>query len=108
MTTTLLDTQGEPDALEAGFSASIHPTDGGLRIEYDHSMVGPVVTMWSCDGQVELIGRSAIVAVVSRLNRALALSERAPSAPARKLPTEADIEADIEAALAARQMGSAA
>lgn len=76
MTTTLLTTQSEPDALEAGFSGPIHPSDGGLRIEYEHSVVGPVVTMWGGDGQVEMIGRAAIMAVVSRLGRALAMSER--------------------------------
>lgn len=76
MTTTLLNTTNHNDALEAGYAGPIHPSDGGLRIEYERSVVGPIVTMWGGDGQVELIGRSGIEAVVSRLNRALALAAR--------------------------------
>lgn len=79
MTTTLLTTTNPNDALEAGFSASIHPSDGGLRIEYEHSVVGPIVTMWGADGQVELVGRASINTVIRALKRAVALAERAPA-----------------------------
>lgn len=75
---TLLNTTNEPDALELGFRAPIAPQDGGLRMELEpHPTIGPIVTMWGPDGQVELVGKAAIQAAMSRLGRALAMSERA-------------------------------